>query len=242
MNFNRLFSKLFGLVVLFLPGLAMVCFVLFVEIPRAIDEYTLTTDIGEFLALVAFGAVFIFLGYLQISDSAGAKAKLKYVEWNRGFRLGFYAFLVVGLGALAMSVFESAIYLFFALPFSLIGGFGLYNFYSKEKTKRELPRSGRKIECTNIIVEQDSISSGYLLGTDERLSPYLIKCSANEPSTNLPFVFVSEPIWFDPKPYLKDTITVFVNPEKYTEYLIDTSFLPKETRKIIHHNYTFKIG
>jgi hypothetical protein len=208
--------------------------------PQNPNEVFFTSNILGVLITVAFGGVFILVGYLLISDTAGAKAQLKFAEWNRGFRLGFTAFLAVGVIMLIMAIFESPVFLFFAIPFTLLGGFGLYRFYSKEKLKTELPRTGQKIECTKIIVEQDSILSGYVVDTDERLSPYLIKCYATELSTNIPFVFESELIWFDPKPYLPDTIPVYVNPRDFTEYVMDISFLPKETRKISQRS--FRIG
>lgn len=230
---GRLFNKFFGAIVFVLPGIVIIGFALFVEIPRSIDNYTFAEDISEYLGIMALGAVAIFIGYLQISDSAGRKAQFKYAQWNKGFRVWFTAFLLVGLITLLMSMYESTFYLFFGIPFSLIGAFGLYNFYSKERIKKELPKTGKTIECTNISVEQDSLSSGYLVDTNERLSPYKIKCFATEPSSNIPLVFVSEFIWFDPKPFIRESIVVYVNPNKNTEYVVDTSFLPKETRKII---------
>lgn len=305
---ERIFNKFFG-AIFFLPGLALVCYILYSEIPWFIREYTWSKAIatvesiegkeekereygpviltlsfideeGKFrqvkkeyyrdseisnelgvgdekkilyepqnpdqvyfvntwwgvLIGLLFGGVFMLIGYYIVSKSARAK----FAEWNKGFRLGFTVFLAAGVITLIMAIFESAFFLFFGIPFTLLGGFGLYRFNSKERLKAELPRTGQRIECTNIIVEQDTIIRGYSPDTGERLSPYIIKCYATEPSTNLPFVFESELIWFDPKPNLRDTITVYVNPRDYTEYVMDISFLPKETRRISQRN--FRIG
>jgi hypothetical protein len=242
MNANRLFQKFFGTVVFLLPGLAMVCYVLAVEVPRAVDEYgphIPLSEIGGLLALVAFGLVFVFIGYLQVSDSAGAKAMVKFADWNKGFRFGFFAFLAVGLAGLAMAFSESLFYLFFGIPFTVVGILGLYRYYSKENLRRDLPRTGRKITCTDIAVERDPITRGYVLGSNEQLTPFLIKCTATEPGSTVPFVFVSEPIWFDPKPFLKESIMVYANPKKITEYVVDISFLPAETRKIYQRTFSF---
>lgn len=242
MNANRLFQKFFGTVVFLLPGLATVCYVLAVEVPRAVNEYGTELslgDIGGLFAMVAFGLVFVLVGYLQVSDSAGAKAQAKFAEWNRGFRFGFFAFSLVGVAGLAMSIVESPIYLVFGIPFSAVGVLGLYRFYSREKLKRELPRTGQKITCTDITVEEDPISLGYVVGTNEPLTPFLIKCTGIDPGSTVPFVFVSAPIWFDPKPFLKGSITVYVNPKKVTEYVVDISFLPAETRKIYQRTFSF---
>ncbi len=225
-----------------LPGLALVCYVLAVEVPRAINDHGIDiplSEIGGLLLVIAFGLVFVLIGYLQVSDSAGAKAQMKFAEWNKGFRFGFFAFLAGGLAGLAMSIFESPFYLFFGIPFTAVGLLGLYRFYSKERLKKELPRTGKKITCTEIFVEEDPISLGTVLGTNEQVIPYVIKCTGPEPGSNVPFVFVSEPIWFDPKPFLKESVTVYVNPKKITEYVVDIGFLPAETRKIYQRTYSF---
>lgn len=311
MNINRILSKFFGVIVFFLPGLTLVCYILYSEIPWIVREYTwtnatgtvtdivgkdgsewydvilhieveekdgtirkvtkqyfrdtndeggdvdinigtiktvlydpknpeevfFTTNILGVLISVLFGGLFMLVGYLLISDTAGIKAQSKFAEWNRGFRVGFTAFLAVGVITLIMAFFESMVFLLFGIPFTLLGGYGLYRFYSKEKLKTELPRTGQKIECTNIFVERDTILIGFVVETNERLSPYIIKCHTTEPSTNTSFVFQSELIWFDPKPYMHETITVYVNPRDFREYLMDTSFLPKETRKIYQTSF-----
>jgi len=242
MNANRLFQKIFGTVVFLLPGLATVGYGLFVEIPRAINDFGADipfSEIGALLVLIAFGLVFVLIGYLQVNDSAGTWALAKFADWNKGFRFGFFAFLAVGLAGLVMAVSESLFYLFFGVPFTLVGVLGLNRFYSKEKLKRDLPRTGRKIICTDISVERDPISRGYVLETNEQLTPFLIKCTAIEPGSTVPFVFVSEPIWFDPKPFLQGSITVYTNPKKIKEYVVDTGFLPAEIRKVYQRTFSF---
>lgn len=224
MNANKLFNKIFGAVIFFLPGLALVSFSLYARFSG--NEDAIEGGPNAFVGLLVFGLVFMGIGYVQINDAARLSAIKKFSEWNRNFGLGFISFLVVGLAAFYMAYLEEPIYLIFGFTFTLVGGLGLFWLYWKAKRKAALPKTGQKLECADIVVEQVRGANGFWV-PDQDL-PFVIKCSALEPATNLPFVFVSEPVWFDPKPYIVGAVFVYVNPQNFTEYWMDTSFLPKK--------------
>lgn len=193
-----------------------------------------------YLIIVGFFSIFILVGYFLVNTKASLALSKKFAVWNQGFRVGFGAFLLVGIAALIMSVKESLIFLIFGVPFFLVGGYGLYNFYKKRRRKQELLKSGRKIEIPDPKVEQDTLNSGTVLETDQFIYPFVIKCTITLPENPVPLVFVSDLIWIDPQPYLKDSVTVYVNPANVNEYVFDLSFLPKDERVINQQNFTFR--
>lgn len=205
--------------------------------PEKPDEIFFPANVTGTLIGVAFGVVFMIIGFFIINDKAGRTFALKFSEWNRGFRFGFYTFLLVGVITLLLGIFESVVFLIFAVPFSFVGTWGLYRFYKKERLKKELPRFGQKLECMNVSVEEDPVARGYAFDTGEFLVPYFIRCHFVHPSTNQSTKFESDLIWFDPKPHMKTPIIVYVNPRDYSEYLVDLSFLPAETRKIEQRSF-----
>lgn len=205
--------------------------------PEKPDEIFFPSNIAGALIGVAFGLVFVLVGFFTISDKAGRALSLKFSEWNRGFRFGFAVFLLVGVITLLMAIFESSVFLVFAFPFSFVGAWGLHRFYKKERIKRELPRSGQKLECSNVSVEEDPVARGYDFDTGEYLVPFFVRCHFVHPATNQSTMFESDLVWFDPKPHMKTPIIVYVNPKDYSEYVVDLSFLPAETRKIQQRSF-----
>jgi hypothetical protein len=193
-----------------------------------------------YVIVMGFLTIFIMVGYFMVSSKASLKLSKKFAVWNQGFRFGFGAFLLVGIAALIMALAESLIFLVFGVPFSLVGGYGLYNFYRKRRRKQELLQRGRKIEMPNPVVEQDTLNSGTVLETGQFIYPFAIKCTVTSPENPAPLIFKSELIWIDPHPYLKDSVTVYVNPANVNEYVFDLSFLPKDERTISQRSFTFR--
>lgn len=59
-------------------------------------------------------------------------------------------------------------------------------------------------------------------------SPYQIISHWQNPDTTQLHIFKSHNIWFDPSDYItQDKITVYVAPDNYKKYYLDTSFLPQ---------------
>lgn len=57
--------------------------------------------------------------------------------------------------------------------------------------------------------------------------PLVICCQAQNPEDGRVYTFRSEGIWYDPRPYLDDadaeTLPVYVDPNNYKHYAVDTS-------------------
>ena len=57
--------------------------------------------------------------------------------------------------------------------------------------------------------------------------PLVIYCQALNPEDGRVYVFCSEGIWYDPRPYLDDAnaekLPVYVDPDNYKHYAVDTS-------------------
>jgi|GEM_PF-5994438 len=205
--------------------------------PEKPDEIFFPANVAGALIGVAFGVVFMLIGFFIISDKAGRALSWKFSEWNRGFRFGFAVFLLVGIATSLLAIYESAIFLIFAFPFSFVGAWGLYRFYKKQRLRRELPRFGQKLECTNVSVEEDPVARGWDFDTGEYIVPFFIRCHFTNPTSNNSIKFESDLIWSDPKPHMKTPIIVYVNPKNYSEHVVDLSFLPAETRKIQQRNF-----
>ena len=57
--------------------------------------------------------------------------------------------------------------------------------------------------------------------------PLVIYCQAQNPEDGRVYIFRSEGIWYDPRPYLDDAnverLPVYVDPDNYKHYAVDTS-------------------
>ena len=57
--------------------------------------------------------------------------------------------------------------------------------------------------------------------------PLVIYCQAQNPEDGRVYIFRSEDIWYDPRPYLDDAgaevLPVYVDPDNYKRYAVDTS-------------------
>lgn len=59
-------------------------------------------------------------------------------------------------------------------------------------------------------------------------NPFRIVCQWKNPSDNKLFIFYSQNLWFDPEPYInRELIDVYVRPDNFKKYAMDTSFLPE---------------
>jgi len=58
--------------------------------------------------------------------------------------------------------------------------------------------------------------------------PWRLMAQWQHPATKKVYSFRSDPIWFDPSPYVnRETLDVMVNADDPSQYQIDMSFLPK---------------
>jgi hypothetical protein len=60
-------------------------------------------------------------------------------------------------------------------------------------------------------------------------SPFRVDVDVHDPALNEVRVLSSERLWFDPTPFLagRESVDVFVDPERPRRYLVDLSFLPR---------------
>lgn len=187
-----------------------------------------------------FGLVLCFNAVKQIFD-----------HWNRGYRLlwllliamGFLAaYLVVNPGepsddsAIDMDSIwvVQLIYGTFAIGLLGAGITGIYNLTRKSRKRQALILKGRRIETSDfkVVAQHANTFPG-----DEINNPtYIIRCQAPESGTNLPFVFESEPLNFDPAPYMKATVTILVNPSDVTDYMVEIGDL------VLNHKEVKNVG
>lgn len=102
-------------------------------------------------------------------------------------------------------------------------GFGLWWFARKQKNKTaSLLSGGLAIETKFETVEINET-----LRVNGR-HPYQIVSHWQNPDTSKLHIFKSNNIWFDPSDYInQEHITVYVAPDNYKKYYLDTSFLPE---------------
>ena len=108
----------------------------------------------------------------------------------------------------------------FGIVFFLVGMGIIVGRINRQKKRRRLLATGRKIQTKFSEVEK-SINISV-----NRKNPYRIITQYNE--GNELFVFQSENIWFDPSSFIQEdqTIVVYVSRDKMNDYYMDVSFLP----------------
>lgn len=242
MTINRFFNILFG-GVFFLAGLAFIITILYVSFTGQVEydpesEGEIHPVLGASIGIL-FGLVFMFIGFLQLSTTAK-------IWWQRTFPMPVFLpsiFLLAGLIILMMvfvvdepdggedvliqTQFGAQIAFFlFSLPFLAIGYFGLRRHYKRKEKKAYLLANGRKVVLTEFTVEIDQFTSGTEMKTGKFLQAYRIKAAVPISGKNEVLTYSSDPIWYDPTPFLKGSVTVLVNPQDVTEYYIDLSSLP----------------
>lgn len=241
MNINRFFNILFG-GVFFLAGLAFIITFLYVSFTGQVEydpesEGEIHPVLGASIGIL-FGLVFMFIGFLQLSTRAK-------IWWQRNFPLPVLLpsiFLLGGLIILSMVFVVEApdgddgliqtqlgaqvAFFLFSLPFLAIGYFGLRRHYKRKEKKAYLLANGRKVVLTEFTVEIDQFTSGTEMKTGKFLQAYRIKAAVPMTGKNEVIQYKSDPIWYDPTPFLKGSVTVLVNPQDVTEYYVDLSLLP----------------
>ncbi len=107
------------------------------------------------------------------------------------------------------------------LIFLAVGGIWLYVMGRNARIAEELRRHGQRITAKVVNVE---------LRTNIRVGnrhPWRIVAQAEDPSGAVR-VFHSPNIWFDPSPYVQETVDVLVDRYEPKRYLVDIDFLPKQ--------------
>ncbi len=111
---------------------------------------------------------------------------------------------------------------FFFLIFGGIGFGGLFYQFLKKRDQAWLKLNGQEIVTT---------SPSVVLNTSVRMngrSPYALQCQWQDPATGQVHVFESEPIWFDPTPYMPERpLRVMIEPGNPRKFYVDVSFLPE---------------
>ncbi len=60
---------------------------------------------------------------------------------------------------------------------------------------------------------------------------FYINCEAVDKNTWKKYIFISEDLWFDPKPFIKEYIDVYVEQYNYEKYFIDIRGIIEENKK-----------
>jgi hypothetical protein len=106
--------------------------------------------------------------------------------------------------------------------FSVFGWGGYYVFWRREKKRMALRVSGQPILANKMGVEKKRtyrVNGRY---------PYVIRAKWRDPQTQEVHVFESDPIWFDPSPFINTKkIKVMIDPHDARKYWMDTTFLPE---------------
>lgn len=120
------------------------------------------------------------------------------------------------------------------LVFTLVGavflalGIGFLVFLARHSRRRALLLAeGLRINADITEVRMDTRFSF------NGRHPLVICCQAQNPEDGRVYVFRSEGIWYDPRPYLEDAgvgvLPVYVDPNNYRRYAVDTSgVLPEQ--------------
>ncbi|MCK5840214.1 MAG: DUF3592 domain-containing protein, partial [Bacteroidales bacterium] len=113
----------------------------------------------------------------------------------------------------------------FGVVFFLVGMGIIVGRMKREKKKRRLLATGRKIQTKFSEVEKNTSVSV------NRRNPYRVITQYSD--GNELFIFQSENIWFNPSSFIQEgqAIIVYVNRDRMSDYYMDVSFLPK-VRKV----------
>jgi len=106
--------------------------------------------------------------------------------------------------------------------FGLIGGGFLFVQVRQRKVRAWLAQNGMRVQARFDGVDYDTS-----LKVNGR-SPWRLNCQWQHPVTQKVYMFRSDPIWFDPTPFVKrETLDALVNADNPKQYQVDTSFLPQ---------------
>ncbi|MDR5769106.1 MULTISPECIES: DUF3592 domain-containing protein [unclassified Caballeronia] len=106
--------------------------------------------------------------------------------------------------------------------FALVGG-ALLTFALRRRRQRSwLAKYGTRVQARLERVELDPSTS--INGRN----PWCLEAQWQHPATNKLYIFESDSIWFDPRPYIqRNVVDVVINIDNPKQYVVDTSFLPK---------------
>ncbi|CAJ0704830.1 DUF3592 domain-containing protein [Ralstonia holmesii] len=107
--------------------------------------------------------------------------------------------------------------------FALIGGSVLAMLWRRRKQRAWLAQHGAPIEAQ--LTGADLDTSMAVNGRN----PWRLFAQWLNPTTQTVYEFQSDPIWFDPSPYVqRETVSVVINANNPKQYVMDISFLPKK--------------
>ena len=106
--------------------------------------------------------------------------------------------------------------------FALVGGGVLAARVRQRKVRAWLAQNGMRVQARFEGVDYDTSL------TINGKHPWRLMAQWQHPATQKVYSFRSDPIWFDPSPYVnREKLDVMVNADDPSQYQIDTSFLPK---------------
>lgn len=100
-----------------------------------------------------------------------------------------------------------------ALVLLIIGGVVLLRDRRKSKREDALKAHGKKIQATNLTIESSNVQ------INRQYQMYLT-CTYRDKKGDY-FLFKSRLLRLNPIPFLGDTVTVYVDPEKQQDYFVD---------------------
>ena len=171
------------------------------------------TPVGEFTTAAGENITYVSSSSSNPpSHQLGERLDIYYLAANPQ-RAKIDDFIDLWFGTVTLSILGGVFFLVGFIP-------NLYVKISAGNAK-SLLENGIALETTYQSVEHNTS-----LKVNGR-SPYKIVTHWQNPDTTQLHIFKSNNIWFDPSDYiLQDKITVYVSPDNYKKYYLDTSFLP----------------
>ncbi|MGM0462052.1 MAG: DUF3592 domain-containing protein [Fibrobacterota bacterium] len=117
-----------------------------------------------------------------------------------------------------LAVFLSIFGVAFAGPGSLLFWFGIRDDIAEKKAMTYSKEVSAQIKD---VFQNTAISMN-------GRSPFVIEAQWLNPDTHDIHVFTSKNLWYNPSEYLKDEVTVKMDPRNQKKYWMDISFLPKK--------------
>lgn len=107
------------------------------------------------------------------------------------------------------------------LVFTLSGCGAIFVHQRQRKVREWLAQNGMRVQA-----KLEGINVDTSLSVNGR-NPWRLSCQWQHPVTQKVYLFRSDPLWFDPAPFVKrDQLDVLVNMDNPGQYQVDTSFLP----------------
>lgn len=113
--------------------------------------------------------------------------------------------------------------LIIGLAFLLLGGGVIAMAWRRRRRAQELKANGRLVQADVTGVELNTV-----LEVNGR-NPYQVTAQWHDIAANQLHLFRSDNLWFDPSEFLRENVTVYIDPANPRRYHVDLSFLPKAT-------------